>query len=1169
MKSVGAVHSHLSEYDPDDLNVDVPVRAAVAAADSSGAGTVSVTRIRVSAISDLKRSDESPLEYLYRLNVVGLRAQLSNKDRSTEARREHVDHFIETLDGRDLASRLALLRIPDAATLEETLRSQERAKARQGKTVYGSTTPKTNVPAGAVPSANTRAVCAVRAAVKPSDSDSETSGLEREGDLRKVNLAADVDRFQRSQSDRDPRRTNFKPNAHWEGHQSGQPNGEEPRKPCSHCGSAKHSDLECWQRWTCEKCGKKGHPTDRCLFTCKACGEIHGAGECPLEEFYNLICQCDDGLEHLARGVAGILEVPRADKKFRQAKATGKINNEKATLLFDSGTEVSILDAAFARKVGIYLNNSQELECKGVGKSPCMAKGRTRVKLTLAGSLVYYFDVRVGPPTGGPDLILGKNFMVPAGVRLDLADGSLSLLDEITIQLAGGRPRYGEKVSQVKLDDHCNLEAGGTFEVRKGFILSIHRKHWVTRGERWVPSVVADLGQTRYLKITYISDQKLGLQADTRIGPADRPIVGDSASEDAEDAHEVRLDFEEAAPTLDTPPVAAQDDAGNEEVCYHEGGDLFAEDVERAMEVLPEVTATTDEVTIDGIQGNAQPPAAVGVVRDIDVGGAAPLAQRVRRVAPQFSENLSDLIKGLLSAKMITPSTSPWASPIVIIIKKNGVDIRLCIDFRLVNSLTRFMVYPMPMINDLLEDLDKVLSYCSLDMASGFWVLAMTERAWKISAFITPFGLFEWTPMPFGLKNALQIYQRLIDNALYGHLRIGADQDCSKTVNVYEAGEPEPNPMPSLLGRRSCIDDILVTATTWDSMCDKVERPLDACERWNLSISVVKGFWGQRKVGYLDHRVSAEGLEAHPKDPETLRDFHEIGHQEKSNSSGRGTGGVDSSPEQADRWTRTKWAISAALVQEHDGVYWPVTFTSRALKSNELNYGIVDKEVLDLMRMFEVNYTLLTTRSIVVLTRRSTLAWLVNSTGFQGRLGNWAALLSEWMLEVRKCSKGEDEFLGVIVPSITPRTEVDEALIAITPVKEPRQTIALPPPTVEDDESLLVASFDGAARTKRSSGAYSAIIWKLPVWATVAAASGYSPDLAVNEAEYHGLLLCFDLLSTMNGGRIVICGDSNLAIRQIRGEIARKAPGLQLLPKKAPDRHMGWLNHDFLHMKRE
>ncbi|KAE8909731.1 hypothetical protein PF005_g22220 [Phytophthora fragariae] len=203
--------------------------------------------------------------------------------------------------------------------------------------------------------------------------------------------------------------------------------------------------------------------------------------------------------------------------------------------------------------------------------------------------------------------------------------------------------------------------------------------------------------------------------------------------------------------------------AEDEQVCYHEGGDLRAEDVELEMAVLPEVTQSTEDVTIEDVQvgdptvnsaeeidrlrrliwrrrhlligkGNALPPAARGIACDIDVGGAKHIAQRVRKVAPQFRDNLSDLNKGLLGARIITMSTSPWASPIVVIIKKNGVDIRLCIDYRLVNSLTRLMIYPMPLINDLLEDLDKVLWYCSLDMASGFWVVTMTDRARAILA---------------------------------------------------------------------------------------------------------------------------------------------------------------------------------------------------------------------------------------------------------------------------------------------------------------------------------------------------------------------------------------------------------------------------------------------------
>ena len=130
------------------------------------------------------------------------------------------------------------------------------------------------------------------------------------------------------------------------------------------------------------------------------------------------------------------------------------------------------------------------------------------------------------------------------------------------------------------------------------------------------------------------------------------------------------------------------------------------------------------------------------------------IAQRVRPVEPKFREKLADLIKGLLSATTIRPSTSPWALPIVVTDKKNGEDIRLCIDYLRVNQLTRLMIYPMPLIGELLRDEDKATWYCSLDMASEFWVVEMTERAISNSAFITPPGLLEWLRMPFRLKNA-------------------------------------------------------------------------------------------------------------------------------------------------------------------------------------------------------------------------------------------------------------------------------------------------------------------------------------------------------------------------------------------------------------------------------
>ncbi|OWY95387.1 hypothetical protein PHMEG_00034620 [Phytophthora megakarya] len=105
-------------------------------------------------------------------------------------------------------------------------------------------------------------------------------------------------------------------------------------------------------------------------------------------------------------------------KWFCQAKITSKIHNEKAILLLDTGAEVSIVETDFARKVGCYIDSSLIQDCVGIGDNVYQTEGRTRIKVTLAGSLVYFFDIGVGDMTDQQS-ILGMDFMVPAGVRLE------------------------------------------------------------------------------------------------------------------------------------------------------------------------------------------------------------------------------------------------------------------------------------------------------------------------------------------------------------------------------------------------------------------------------------------------------------------------------------------------------------------------------------------------------------------------------------------------------------------------------------------------------------------------------------------------------------------------------------------------------------------------------
>ncbi|POM76814.1 LOW QUALITY PROTEIN: Hypothetical protein PHPALM_5909 [Phytophthora palmivora] len=190
--------------------------------------------------------------YLYRLNIAGLSACLQIKDDPSEVR-----HFIETLDRRDLADHLALLRIPDPGTLEEALRYRQRAT--HDKAVYGSIKPRQKNHIATAPSASTRAVRAVKAIPDSSESEAGSSGSESEAGLRRVHLAVagdDEGQQDQGQVNRDRNRTEFG-NSHAQQDRQGSMNTGSQPKRCSHCGSRKHSNLGCWGRLMCEKCGRK------------------------------------------------------------------------------------------------------------------------------------------------------------------------------------------------------------------------------------------------------------------------------------------------------------------------------------------------------------------------------------------------------------------------------------------------------------------------------------------------------------------------------------------------------------------------------------------------------------------------------------------------------------------------------------------------------------------------------------------------------------------------------------------------------------------------------------------------------------------------------------------------------------------------------------------------
>jgi hypothetical protein len=120
----------------------------------------------------------------------------------------------------------------------------------------------------------------------------------------------------------------------------------------------------------------------------------------------------------------------------------------------------------------------------------------------------------------------------------------------------------------------------------------------------------------------------------------------------------------------------------------------------------------------------------------------------------------------MLKSEVVQPSSSPWASPIVLV--KKDKSFRFCVDYRKLNDVTYKDAYPLPRIDDTLDSLSGSKWLSTIDVLSGYWQVELAEEDHPKTAFCTTEGLFEFKVMPFGLSNAPATFQRLMDLVLSG-----------------------------------------------------------------------------------------------------------------------------------------------------------------------------------------------------------------------------------------------------------------------------------------------------------------------------------------------------------------------------------------------------------------
>lgn len=222
-----------------------------------------------------------------------------------------------------------------------------------------------------------------------------------------------------------------------------------------------------------------------------------------------------------------------------------------------------------------------------------------------------------------------------------------------------------------------------------------------------------------------------------------------------------------------------------------------------------------------------------------------PVRQRFRRIPPSDYDSVKAHINQLLEAQVIRESCSPYASPIVLVKKKDG-SLRMCVDYRQLNSKTRRDAFPLPRIEESLDALSGAQWFSTMDLASGYNQVPVAEKDRKKTAFCTPFGLFEYNRMPFGLCNAPGTFQRLMER-IFGAQHF-------QTLLLY-------------------LDDVIVFSSTVDEHLERLDVVLSRLHQENLKVKLEKCCFFQTEVNYLGHVISKEGVATDPQKISAVADW--------------------------------------------------------------------------------------------------------------------------------------------------------------------------------------------------------------------------------------------------------------------------------------------------------
>ncbi|XP_052732384.1 uncharacterized protein LOC128196192 [Vigna angularis] len=224
---------------------------------------------------------------------------------------------------------------------------------------------------------------------------------------------------------------------------------------------------------------------------------------------------------------------------------------------------------------------------------------------------------------------------------------------------------------------------------------------------------------------------------------------------------------------------------------------------------------------------------------------AAPISVQPYRMSPAELAELKEQIEELIEKKFIRPSVSPWGAPVLLVRKKDGSS-RLCIDYRQLNKLTIKNKYPLPRIDDLLDQLHGAAVFSKIDLRSGYHQIKVKEDDIQKTAFRSRYGHYEYVVMPFGVTNAPAVFMEYMNRIFRPYL--------DKFVVVF-------------------IDDILIYSKTEDEHEEHLRLVLGVLREKELYAKLSKCEFWMKEIQFLGHVVSAGGISVDPAKVRAVLDW--------------------------------------------------------------------------------------------------------------------------------------------------------------------------------------------------------------------------------------------------------------------------------------------------------